>query len=157
MHRPLLVYKMPSLVVIDGIPVTEEEQMKASLYYMQQEQQQAMLTDNSQVLPGIAPTMATVKGQVPVKVTNVSLGSFSERTPWSGTLQFDPSILAMADERARKSKVNQPGAGNTRTPGQSYHIQSSYANQSSSGSQAKGSYYGDMSQHNHPFNRSNRK
>lgn len=37
MHRPLLVYKMPSLVVIDGIPVTEEEQMKASLYYMQQE------------------------------------------------------------------------------------------------------------------------
>ena len=60
-----------------------------------------MMSDASQVLPGIAPTMATVKGQVPVKVTNVSLGSFSERTPWSGTLQIDPSILAMADERGK--------------------------------------------------------
>jgi len=37
MHRPLLVYKMPSLTVIDGIPVNEEEQLKASLYYIQQE------------------------------------------------------------------------------------------------------------------------
>ena len=43
--------------------------------------------------------MATVKGQVPVKVTNVSLGSFTERTPWSGTLQFDPSLLATAEDR----------------------------------------------------------
>lgn len=37
MHRPLLVYKMPTLAVIDGIPVSEEEQLKASLYYLQQE------------------------------------------------------------------------------------------------------------------------
>lgn len=100
MHRPLLVYRMPSLMVIDGIPVTEEEQMKASLYYMQQEQQQQQLiTESPQGLPGIVPTMAAVKGQVPVKVTNMSLGGFSERTPWSGTLQFDPSVLAAADER----------------------------------------------------------
>ena len=100
MHRPLLVYRMPSLAVIDGIPVTEEEQMKASLYYMQQEQQQQqMITENPQGLPGIVPTMAAVKGQIPVKVTNMSLGSFTERTPWSGTLQFDPSILAAPDDR----------------------------------------------------------
>lgn len=37
MHRPLLVYRMPSLAVIDGIPVSEEEQIKASIYYSQQE------------------------------------------------------------------------------------------------------------------------
>ena len=37
MHRPLLVFKMPSLAVIDGIPVSDEEQLKASLYYLQQE------------------------------------------------------------------------------------------------------------------------
>jgi len=58
-----------------------------------------MMADSGQVLPGINPAMAMVKGQVPVKVTNVSLGSFSERTPWSGTLQFDPSLLAAPDDR----------------------------------------------------------
>ena len=37
MHRPLLVYRMPTLMVIDGIPVTEEEKAKAELYFMDQQ------------------------------------------------------------------------------------------------------------------------
>lgn len=61
--------------------------------------------------------MASVKGQVPVKVTNVSLGGFSERAPWSGTLQFDPSILTVPDERGKASissiciHINMPHGG----------------------------------------------
>ncbi|XP_067941699.1 leucine-rich repeat-containing protein 9-like [Watersipora subatra] len=155
MHRPLLVYRMPSLTIIDGIPVSEEEQLKASLYYLQQEQQQQMLSDNSQLLPGINPVMPAVKGQVPVKVTNVSLGSFTERTPWSGTLQFDPSMLATADDRGKVKGNTQPNS-QSKTSNQSFHMQSSYASQSQ-GSQSKGGYYGDSHQQGSRFNRSNRK
>ena len=37
LHRPLLVYRMPSLLVIDGIPVSEEEKVKADMYFMEQQ------------------------------------------------------------------------------------------------------------------------
>lgn len=37
LHRPLLVYRMPNLHIIDGIPVTEEERSKADLYFMEQQ------------------------------------------------------------------------------------------------------------------------
>ena len=42
LHRPMLVFRMPHLQVIDGIPVSEEERTKADLYFM--EQQVVLLT-----------------------------------------------------------------------------------------------------------------
>ena len=36
-HRPMLVYRIPRLVVIDGIPVSEEERTKAELYFVEQQ------------------------------------------------------------------------------------------------------------------------
>ena len=37
LHRPLLVYRLKHLLVIDGIPVTDEERAKAELYFMDQQ------------------------------------------------------------------------------------------------------------------------
>ncbi len=37
MHRPLLVYRIPTLVVIDGIPVSDEERTKAEIYFFEQQ------------------------------------------------------------------------------------------------------------------------
>lgn len=36
MHRPMLVYRQPNLLCIDGIPVSPEERAKAELYFMEQ-------------------------------------------------------------------------------------------------------------------------
>lgn len=37
MHRPMLVYRIPGLVIIDGIPVSDEERTKAELYFIEQQ------------------------------------------------------------------------------------------------------------------------
>ena len=37
LHRPLLTYRLPSIQVIDGIRVTEDERAKAELYFMEQQ------------------------------------------------------------------------------------------------------------------------
>ena len=37
LHRPLLVYRMPNLLCIDGIPVSSDEKTKAELYFMEQQ------------------------------------------------------------------------------------------------------------------------
>lgn len=37
LHRPILVYRLKQLVIIDGIPITDEERGKAELYFMDQQ------------------------------------------------------------------------------------------------------------------------
>jgi hypothetical protein len=37
LHRPLLTFRLPSIQVIDGIRVTEEERAKAEIYFMEQQ------------------------------------------------------------------------------------------------------------------------
>ena len=37
LHRPLLVYRMPNLLCIDGIPVSNDEKAKAELYFLEQQ------------------------------------------------------------------------------------------------------------------------
>ena len=36
MHRVVLVFRMPQLMIIDGIPVTDEERNKADMYFADQ-------------------------------------------------------------------------------------------------------------------------
>ena len=53
LHRPLLVYRMPNLLCIDGIPVSNDEKTKAELYFLEQQvccQFRATVT-NSRLLP----------------------------------------------------------------------------------------------------------
>ncbi|XP_064621486.1 leucine-rich repeat-containing protein 9-like isoform X3 [Lineus longissimus] len=70
LHRPMLVYRMPTLLVIDGIPVSDEERTKAELYFMEQQIPQITTTIET-TLPGIGQ----YKTHIPVKVTNVQLNS----------------------------------------------------------------------------------
>ena len=37
LHRPVLVFRLKNLMIIDGIPVTDEEKAKAELYFMDQQ------------------------------------------------------------------------------------------------------------------------
>ncbi|XP_074662952.1 leucine-rich repeat-containing protein 9-like [Tubulanus polymorphus] len=69
LHRPMLVFRMQNLLVIDGIPVSEEERTKAELYFM--EQQIPQLNNMESTLPGLGQ----YKTSMPVKVTNVQLAS----------------------------------------------------------------------------------
>lgn len=34
MHRPLLVFRQPNLLSIDGIPISAEERAKADMYFL---------------------------------------------------------------------------------------------------------------------------
>ena len=43
MHRPMLVYRIPGLVIIDGIPVSDDERTKAELYFIEQQVERRFL------------------------------------------------------------------------------------------------------------------
>lgn len=124
MHRPLLVYKLKQLLVIDGIPVTEEERTKAELYYM--DQQQVSMVEGT--LPGIGQ----YKTQVPVKVTTMHLGS----SPiWNGGIMYDentPDALQRGGGRRRSNNKTETGGlnrGNTIVAPPGYGGMRHYLNQ----------------------------
>ncbi|KAL8572554.1 hypothetical protein ACOMHN_040458 [Nucella lapillus] len=72
MHRVVLVFRMPQLMIIDGIPVTDEERNKAEMYFADQMPANSMMVEAT--LPGISQYQQ-YKTSVPVKVTNVQLAS----------------------------------------------------------------------------------
>ncbi|KAK3093172.1 hypothetical protein FSP39_012192 [Pinctada imbricata] len=83
LHRPILVFKLKQILVIDGIPVSEEERAKAELYFMDQTPVPAAGQGSDPSLPGLT---STYKTQVPVKVTTMHLGN----SPlWNGGVMFD--------------------------------------------------------------------
>eukprot|EP00795_Rhopilema_esculentum_P008396 gene8396-14373_t len=77
MHRPMLVFRQPNLISIDGMPVTNEERTKAELYFLEQQggvQLLQTLAGAANVsLPGINAASTKSTGQVPLKVTQVQL------------------------------------------------------------------------------------
>ncbi|XP_062619612.1 leucine-rich repeat-containing protein 9-like isoform X3 [Saccostrea cucullata] len=84
LHRPILVFKLKQIMIIDGIPVSEEERGKAELYFMDQQ----VATTQPSVSEGSLPGINQIKTQVPVKVTTMHLGS----SPlWNGGVLYDDS------------------------------------------------------------------
>ncbi|XP_076442127.1 leucine-rich repeat-containing protein 9-like isoform X2 [Babylonia areolata] len=123
MHRVVLVFRMPQLMIIDGIPVTDEERNKAEMYFadqmpIQQPGQPAVpqttaaegrhsKQNNTMVeatLPGISQYQQ-YKTSVPVKVTNVQLAS--------------PAAFTGAGAYYDDSEPMQRGAGRRRGQGRS--------------------------------------
>ncbi|XP_021359491.1 leucine-rich repeat-containing protein 9-like isoform X7 [Mizuhopecten yessoensis] len=83
LHRPILVFKLKQLLVIDGLPVSEEERTKAELYFMDQ---QPVMTAQGPVSDGTLPGIGQYKTQVPVKVTTMNLGT---SPMWNGGVMYD--------------------------------------------------------------------
>ncbi|CAG2238484.1 Leucine-rich repeat-containing protein 9 [Mytilus edulis] len=96
LHRPLLVFRLKQLMVIDGIPVNEEERTKAELYYMDQQQ--------VNMVEGTLPGISQYKTQVPVKVTTMHLGS----SPiWNGGAIYDENTPESLQREWILSRINQ--------------------------------------------------
>ncbi|XP_056023048.1 leucine-rich repeat-containing protein 9-like isoform X3 [Ostrea edulis] len=105
LHRPILVFKLKQMMIIDGIPVSEEERGKAELYFMDQQVVTTQPSTSESSLPGIHQ----IKTQVPVKVTTMHLGT----SPlWNGGVLYDDS----AQDAIQRGGGRRRGTGKDPTP-----------------------------------------
>ncbi|KAL3874482.1 hypothetical protein ACJMK2_037491, partial [Sinanodonta woodiana] len=95
LHRPILVYRLKTLMVIDGIPVTDDERAKAELYFLDQQQLIACMPSldlnqpivvNQGQADGSLPGLGQYKTTVPVKVTNMQLAT---SPMWNGANYYE--------------------------------------------------------------------
>ncbi|XP_069116718.1 leucine-rich repeat-containing protein 9-like isoform X8 [Argopecten irradians] len=112
LHRPILVFKLKQLLVIDGLPVSEEERTKAELYFMDQ---QPVMTSQGPVADGTLPGISQYKAQVPVKVTTMNLGT---SPMWNGGVMYDNEaseslqrVVSTGGGRRRTTKGSENGNG----------------------------------------------
>ncbi|XP_021359487.1 leucine-rich repeat-containing protein 9-like isoform X3 [Mizuhopecten yessoensis] len=112
LHRPILVFKLKQLLVIDGLPVSEEERTKAELYFMDQ---QPVMTAQGPVSDGTLPGIGQYKTQVPVKVTTMNLGT---SPMWNGGVMYDNEptdsmqrVVSTGGGRRRATKGSENGNG----------------------------------------------
>ncbi|XP_021359490.1 leucine-rich repeat-containing protein 9-like isoform X6 [Mizuhopecten yessoensis] len=110
LHRPILVFKLKQLLVIDGLPVSEEERTKAELYFMDQ---QPVMTAQGPVSDGTLPGIGQYKTQVPVKVTTMNLGT---SPMWNGGVMYDNEptdsmqrVVSTGGGRRRATKGSENG------------------------------------------------
>jgi len=98
LHRPLLVFRQPNLLSIDGIPVTNDERSKAEMYFIEQQgglqALQAITGSIEQPFPGLI-----AKSKNPLKVSNY-LGNFSNEPYWNN----NSSPQSNEDFRGNRSK-----------------------------------------------------
>lgn len=103
MHRPMLVFKLPHLLSIDGIPVTNDERAKAELYFIEQQggfqALQAMASSFESTFPGLV-----TKSKSSVKVSNLSNETYWNPVPHGMTIQQAESQTAL-QQRFRKNDV----------------------------------------------------
>lgn len=113
LHRPLLVYRMPNLLCIDGIPVSNDEKTKAEMYFI--EQQGGMQNMSSALEPSL-PGIVTTRPQAPLRVTTVQLNNNTDRNWGATTLrqEFPNGTLLRTFEqqqdKARRRAANTRGA-----------------------------------------------
>ncbi|XP_048590343.1 leucine-rich repeat-containing protein 9 isoform X2 [Nematostella vectensis] len=131
LHRPMLVFRMPSLLCIDGIPVSSDERTKSEMYFL--DQQGGMQPSNTETLPGIV----TARGShgAPLRVTTMQLSN-AERN-WSGTKQeFINNSTSQAEVKGRRRPVALRGASSHSL--QAMSTSDSYGNRSFSNSNLPG-------------------
>ncbi|KAK6181977.1 hypothetical protein SNE40_009752 [Patella caerulea] len=95
-------------MVIDGIPVTEEERSKAEIYFTEQQQyMQQQSVGNTTTVESSLPGIGQYKTTVPVKVTNVQLSS---PPVWNGAIVYDdPENTHRGGGRRRGGQRNELG------------------------------------------------
>ncbi|KAJ8046058.1 Leucine-rich repeat-containing protein 9 [Holothuria leucospilota] len=134
MHRPMLVYRQPNLLCIDGIPVSPEERTKAELYFMEQQPPTSVPAMNESTLPGILP----YKGYpAPVKITNVQLqggnNSSFDRHGWSTNIQYDDGMYVNDPQRAPNRRTRSYGKSDSSVSPISSGIRTSYSSTTTQG------------------------
>ncbi|XP_077999840.1 leucine-rich repeat-containing protein 9-like isoform X2 [Glandiceps talaboti] len=143
MHRPMLVYRQPNLLCIDGIPVSAEERTKAELYFMEQ-QPVGMLTGMEGGLPGIS-AFKTTTAAAPLKVTNMQLGtqtSVADRHGWSTSIKYGPEetqITTQPPEPRTRQPQRGSGRGDAYGSSGTSNIRVGYSHFGSSGHSSGGS------------------
>lgn len=126
LHRPLLVFRLKNLMVIDGIPVTEEERAKAELYFMDQQPAVA----NQGPADGSLPGIGQYKTQIPVKVTNMQLAT----SPlWNGSIFYDDASTQDNAQRGGGRRKSKPGNGENGAPAPLGRTNTMYQQPSSTG------------------------
>ncbi|CAB4012748.1 leucine-rich repeat-containing 9-like [Paramuricea clavata] len=123
MHRPILVYRQPNILCIDGIPVTNDERTKAEVYLMDHQLASVVNTDGAE---SNLPNLQT-KPQAPLKVTTVQL-STSMENGWSighkfGQVEYVESLTPQARYNDRNDPRAKLRASNSYPP---QNIPSSY-------------------------------
>jgi len=126
LHRPMLVYRMPNLMAIDGIPVSEEERTKAELYFL--EQQPASVTGPPGLETGALPGITHFKnggGQMHVRVSQMQLpnehlrGSIPQ-THWSASANAASNVTharqGEAEENGFDSRITKVTQQQARLP-----------------------------------------
>lgn len=102
-HRSMLIFRQPNLLMIDGIPITNDERAKAEIYYIEQQGGfQALQAMNNSFDPSFPGLVSTLKP--PLKVShvpsNVNVGRY-----WNPTSQI--SNMHIIDYRETE-KSNKP-------------------------------------------------
>ncbi|XP_071832914.1 leucine-rich repeat-containing protein 9-like isoform X2 [Apostichopus japonicus] len=148
MHRPMLVYRQPNLLCIDGIPVSPEERAKAELYFVEQAPPSKVTNVNESSLPGILP----YKGYPsPVKITNVQLqggAQSSDKHGWSTNIQYsnDEGLYMNDSYRAPNRRTRSYGKSDSNISPVGSGIRASYSSTNTQGYSTRHGY-----QHQVPY------
>ncbi|KAI0228665.1 hypothetical protein LSAT2_020868 [Lamellibrachia satsuma] len=109
LHRPLLIYRMQNLKVIDGIPVMDEERAKAEMYFTDLQPAAPISTTVEATLPGLG----AYKTHVSMKVTNMQLVSYTDKM-WSGGVCLSDDGATMQNQQEfQRGVARRRGYGRT--------------------------------------------
>ena len=125
LHRPVVVFRMPNLLVLDGIPISDEEKVKVDFFQQDMQVREyiwkvrapnlwtyttamfsCFLHCVQQVPVGTTieniPCLAQAKPQVSVKVTNMQLlsGQGIHDKNWAGTVHYAEDPLQTDGQRS---------------------------------------------------------
>jgi len=100
LHRPLLIFQLQFIKVIDGLLVTPEERSKAEAYFFDQQ-----VTQYESVLPGIPAGRKEPVSRNQLKITNVNALPLADIMPQSfGKVENKNSSLKLKDRMNLKSQ-----------------------------------------------------
>jgi len=92
-HRMLLIFRQPSLLMIDGVPVTNEERAKAELYFIEQQggiqSLQAINNSFDPAFPGLVSTLKpSLKVSAPQPTNGTTVGKYWNPTNHMSNMQM---------------------------------------------------------------------
>ncbi|XP_015679300.1 leucine-rich repeat-containing protein 9 [Protobothrops mucrosquamatus] len=113
-HRPLLIFRLPNLQVLDGITVSPEERARAEFHLLEQ---QVLPSANSPIECGFPGLLSSFSKACPLKIANMSLpGTISHAyvTDFGFPYTID-EVNGSEANKSRKPKNTAPGLCSSRS------------------------------------------